>query len=371
MAGRGRRWDGKAQGSIRTRGRWLVPYCFPLPAMRVVRSLWFPVLLAPLQLVAQKTDTIHLFNGDKIVGEMKDLKLGLLRVKTDYMSSVYIEWDQIQTVRTNKRWDIRTRGGAHFSGHIAAAPELDHVYIRTDEDPIHIGLIEIVSLYQLNKRFLARMDGALNAGYSYQRSNELSQLNLNGNATYLGDRGAVSMSFSSITTVQEGLEDNRKQDISGTWEIYLWNDWVVAPAAGAESNTELDLDLRLKLNLSLGNYLVHGVHATDLLGGGLQANRESSSTGTTNDNLEVYLGNRLRVKTYRFPKLMINIDLAGYYGLTIVDRYRASVDLSFQYEVIRDLQLGIQFYEQYDSKPLEGGPPLNDFRVATTVGYTF
>ena len=36
-------------------------------------------LLAPFAVRAQKTDTIHLFNGDRVVGDIKDLKLGLLR----------------------------------------------------------------------------------------------------------------------------------------------------------------------------------------------------------------------------------------------------------------------------------------------------
>jgi hypothetical protein len=33
--------------------------------------------------------------------------------------------------------------------------------------------------------------------------------------------------------------------------------------------------------------------------------------------------------------------------------------------------VGVEFYEQYDSKPLDGGPALNDWRFATSVGYVF
>ena len=113
------------------------------------------------------------------------------------------------------------------------------------------------------------------------------------------------------------------------------------------------------------------MHSTDLLGGGLQANHESSGTGFENDNLELFLGNRLRIKTYNFPELMVNFDLVGYYGLTIEGRYRVSGELEFQYEVFKDFTVGLEFYEQYDSKPLDGGPALNDYRVAATVGYTF
>jgi len=46
-------------------------------------------------------------------------------------------------------------------------------------------------------------------------------------------------------------------------------------------------------------------------------------------------------------------------------------DISFSAKVIGAWKLGIEFYDQYDSKPLVGTEPLNDYRVATTVNYTF
>ena len=140
---------------------------------------------------------------------------------------------------------------------------------------------------------------------------------------------------------------------------------------GAEANTELDLDLRLRANVSLGNYILLTVHSSNLLGGGVQGNLEQSGEGEASENFELFLGDRFRFKTYRFPKAEATIDLAGYYGLTIVDRWRFTATATLRYEVIRDLQLGVEFYEQYDSKPLDGGPELNDYRFATTIGYTF
>src|SRR5436189_153798 len=123
--------------------RAIGPGMFLCSRMPSHRSIAFLLLLVPGLLAAQKTDTIHLFNGDKVVGEMKDLKLGLLRVKTDYMATVYIEWDQVKTVRTDKRWYIRLRNGAYFDGSLAASPQMDHLYVLTNGDSIHVNLIDI------------------------------------------------------------------------------------------------------------------------------------------------------------------------------------------------------------------------------------
>jgi hypothetical protein len=332
-----------------------------------------PLLLAlpAMEASAQKTDTIHLFNGDRIVGEMKDLKLGLLRVSTDYMSTVYIEWDQIQTVRTDKHWYIRMKNGAYFDGDLVASPRSDQLYIVTKTDSIQVHLIDITALYRLSKGIWARMDGNLNAGFSYQKNNRLSQMNLNGNVLYRADHGTVNLTFTSITTVQSEVQDNRKQDVTLTWEQNLWNRWISGVAVGAESNTELDLDLRLRGNLSLGNYVVLAPHTSNLLGGGVQVNRERSGGGEASDNVELFLGDRFRFKAYRFPKAEVTLDLVGYYGLTIADRLRFASTVFLRYEVIKDLLVGLEFYEQFDSRPLDGGPSLNDWRIATTVGYSF
>ena len=335
-----------------------------------LRVLICLLLLLPLTVAAQKTDTIHLFNGDRVVGDIKDLRLGLLRVKTDYMSYVYIEWDQIQTVRTDKRWYIRLRSGAFFDGRLAASPMLDHLYI-VDGDSIHVNLIDITTLYRLNQGIWPRIDGSLNAGYSYQKNNGLSQLNINGSALYRADHSTVNLSFNSITTVQPEVQDNLKQDVTLSLDKNLWARWTAGATAGAESNTELDLDLRLRANLSLGNYVLLATHASNLVGGGVQGNLERSGNGEDSENYELFLGDRFRFKTYRFPKAEVTIDVAGYYGLTIRDRWRYSTSVYLRYEVVKDLQLGIEFYEQYDSRPLDGGPSLNDWRIATTVGYVF
>lgn len=335
------------------------------------RALFTVLMLLPGLLAAQKTDTIQLFKGSRVIGEMKDLKLGLLRVSTDYMGTVYVEWDQIQTVRTDKRWYIRMRNGAYFDGVLAPSPMLDHLYIVRPGDSLHVNLIDITTLYRLNQGIWPRTDGSLNAGYSYQKANDLSQFTLSGSATYRADHGTVSLTFNSITTTQPEVADNRKQDISLTGEQNLWGRWTTGATVGAESNTELGLDLRLRANVNVGNYVLLSVHASNVIGGGVQGNLEQSGGGEASENYELVLGDRFRFKTYRFPKAEVTVDLAGYYGLTIRDRYRFATSVALRYEVIRDLQVGLEFYDQYDSKPLDGGPSLNDYRFAMTLGYIF
>ncbi|MCB0794200.1 MAG: DUF481 domain-containing protein [Flavobacteriales bacterium] len=319
----------------------------------------------------QKNDTIRLFNGDRVVGEIKDLELGLLRVKTDHMGELFIEWDQVASFRSTKQWDLRTRSGMHLIGYVVPSPLMDHQYILSGQDSIHIARLNIVQFTRVQKGLWARMDGSISLGFSYQQANNLVQITAGASVSYTYRKGSIHLSGNSISSEQKDVSDNIKQDLSFSWDRNLRGRWVAGVGVGAERNTELGLDLRQKGNIYGGNLLIQTTHTNDLLSGGVQQNREDNQAGISTDNTEVFLNNRLRIRTYKFPKTDITIDLYGYYGLTIADRFRAQADIKLRYEVVKDLFLGLEFYDQYDSRPLDGGPALNDYRISTTASYTF
>lgn len=89
------------------------------------------VLVLPATALAQKTDTVTVINGDRMVGEMKTLKRGQLEFKTDAMSTVYVEWPKVVTVATEKVFEIELADGRVYFGSLAAGPQ-DSVVIQSD-----------------------------------------------------------------------------------------------------------------------------------------------------------------------------------------------------------------------------------------------
>ena len=55
-------------------------------------------LLFNIASFAQKTDVVTLLNGDKITGEVKYLRVGILTYKTDNMETVSIQWNKIKSI---------------------------------------------------------------------------------------------------------------------------------------------------------------------------------------------------------------------------------------------------------------------------------
>ena len=64
----------------------------------------------------QKTDIIELNNGDKITCEIKELERGKLRCSTDAMGTVYIEWERIVNITTDKTLEVETSQGQRYFG---------------------------------------------------------------------------------------------------------------------------------------------------------------------------------------------------------------------------------------------------------------
>ena len=74
------------------------------------------VLLISTISYAQKTDVITLLNTDRITGDLKSMRSGLLQLSTDNMGTIYIEWDKVEEIHTDKFFQIELDDGRIYFG---------------------------------------------------------------------------------------------------------------------------------------------------------------------------------------------------------------------------------------------------------------
>ena len=67
-----------------------------------------------LSFAGPKTDTVYLYNGDRITGEIKRFEYGVLFFKTDGMGTLNIEFDRIRTFYSTHQFTIQTSSGLRF-----------------------------------------------------------------------------------------------------------------------------------------------------------------------------------------------------------------------------------------------------------------
>jgi len=336
-----------------------------------MRTWLLAFLLLPLTVLAQKTDTIRLYNGDQVVAEIKELRLGLLKLSTYYMSTVYVEWDKVESVRTDKRWILETENGARYTGVLVPDDRKDHVRIVVEGDTIPIRRIDIVEMLRLRNKFIARIDGNLNVGLSYQKVNDLTQLTVDGRATYRNTHSLLTLVFSSIQSDQNDGVRSSKQDLHLQLERTLRRRWSLGVAVGPEQNIQLGTELRLFATGFLGNNFIKSNHFRMQVLGGVQGNAETSVGGNELQSTEVFIGFTANGAAYQTPKFNLTWSAYLYDNLSIADRYRFRTDLTISYEVFKDFTVGLQGYYHVDTEPLDEQGRVDDYRSGVTIGYSF
>lgn len=330
------------------------------------------ICLLHFSLKAQKNDTVYLLNGDRITGEVKKFEYGILTLKTDALQTVSIEYDRIGTVHSAKFFEIRTSAGDRMFGSLAKSHIPATINIITIEDTIPKPIIDIVQMTTIKKSFLKKIDGSVNMGLSYTKASDVFQYNLSSNVSYRTTKYYTNFELSSILTDEKTSDVSRKNDISLGLTRLLPGKWLAGALTKGQQNTELDLAYRWQLGLAMGYDFVR-TNSNRLNGNiGLLANQEKTiDSAIVTQNLEGLLTVLYKWFQYRHPKINVTSSLNFFPSLTVANRYRLEYNLDANFEIIKDLFLGVSLYESFDSKPTGGGSGKNDWGVITSIGYTF
>ena len=69
-------------------------------------------------MATRKTDVVYLNNGDRITGEFKELVQGELKLSTAEMGSIYIKWEGVARIESDKYIEIELRDGRRVFGQL-------------------------------------------------------------------------------------------------------------------------------------------------------------------------------------------------------------------------------------------------------------
>ena len=70
---------------------------------------------------AQKTDSVWIRNGDRIIGEVKSLSRGLLKYSTDDLGTISVEWDKVERISTTTVLEVQLSRDKKLYGHLGQA----------------------------------------------------------------------------------------------------------------------------------------------------------------------------------------------------------------------------------------------------------
>jgi hypothetical protein len=340
------------------------------------------LLLTSTPAFAQKTDVVILINGDRITGEIKGLDRGRLDYSTDDAGRLQIKWDKILRVTSNRYYEVELSSGVKYFGTLASSGADGEVVVElTTSDTLPMA--RVVQIVPVLSRFVDRLKAYLDIGFNLAKANTNLTFTADGEVEYRGPKWGSTFSASTYFQSQSGQEGTTRGKLQLAGVRYLPKRWSGISFVSAEQNEEQRLDLRATFGLG-GAYRISQTNSHELRTAvGAVVTRElysdTTSGGAPADtagyNLEGLVVFSWDAFRFDSPKLDFSTGLTVFPSVSSLGRIRADLNLRIKYEVFSDFNVGLTFWDSFDSRPpaREGEERRvnNDFTVALTIGWSY
>ena len=320
---------------------------------------------------AQRTDVVTLANGDRNTGEIVELDRGRLKFETDDAGTILFEWDKIATVEAARQFEVTTSDGRRFLGSLGRS-SAQSVLIITANDTITLSMSEVTGMIPIGASLWARLDGSIDAGFTYTRSSGIAQFNLNSEITF--HRPAFMLQLTTSDTLIRRSDEEKRDDrgsVDFSYVRYVGRQWFWAGVARFESNESLGLTLRSQLGGWAGLRLVNTNRARFEVGGGAVYNNEDGVDTEPTQNVEGLIGFQGSYYTYDRPKTTVDASVDYFPGLSEWGRHRLQINTAVKRELWKDFFVALNLYDTFDSEPPSPDAERNDVGVVISLGWSY
>ncbi len=152
-------------------------------ACRRVGVVAFVMLLLPSGVTArEKIDVVTLANGDRVTGEIKQLDVGILTLKTHHMGTVEIEWVAVASVESEQSFELTDADGATYYGMVSPTDEGTGFQVLGPDGLYFLGHQQIVRIAQIEDEWWRRWRGYVDLGVVLASANSQQDFTLDASA---------------------------------------------------------------------------------------------------------------------------------------------------------------------------------------------
>lgn len=316
-----------------------------------------------------KADTVFLQNGDRITGEIVELKYGQLRVKTDSLGTVLIEWLDVARIESPYDFVVESTSGARRVGKLAPGSAPGRLQVAGSSE---LAVSEIASIGEIEADFFDRLTGNVSFGFDQTKATDVRSLAFGLNAEYRSEKQIASLdaSFNSSHTSDAGTRNQSAVTLRNEWlrpGDYFWLGLL-----SHETNDAQGIDGRLLAGAARGRYLLRraDMELATFIGAGV-TKEWAAGNGEDSESVEGLLGLRWNVFRFRDPETSVLARLLLLPGISDSGRYRGNAAITLRHEVVRDLFFDLTFQGSYDNEPPSIDAEKTDYTVSTSLGYKF
>lgn len=324
---------------------------------------------------AERNDVVIMKNGDRLTCSVKQLDRGRLRVTTDHMGTVFIDWTHVSSIQAAKTYEVELGSGEALYGSLEAGRADGSLALRTERGVEELPIDRIVYVTEIKRGFFKRLDGSIDFGFNYQKANNDVNYSIGANAMYRTRKNETDLQFNSILSNRNDSPRAFRNVLHGTYTHFLNNRWYAMGLAGAEQNDELGLDLRTSLGGGAGRYIFQTNRSRMSLAGGLTTNREKYITDTSpQTSLEALASVSYDFFIHGDHGTDISSSLTLFPSLTESGRYRAEFNAKYRQEIVTDLFVSLSGWYSFDNKAPIGDDATvkqDDYGLVTSLGWKF
>jgi len=344
-----------------------------LPGLIQRIFFFLAILFLSFPVVGQKTDTLFLYNGDRIIGEVKGLKYDILQFSTTGAGTLKIKWHYVQAINSNKIFEIHLTDGSKYYGSLDSNSIDNNIFQLLPGLKEDFDLHSIAVLIPIKNTFKSRIDGNVDLGFSYTKASNVTNLNFGGSFSYRANQHFTGLKYDLINTVQGNENETaRKQDLKIQYIYFLKNKFFYQAFSQFEQNSELGLESRFNLGSAMGYEFLSTNRSELLLSVGPQVSYEVPlDDEPPRRNFEGIIFGQVKIFRVIDPELDIFIGATYVPSFTIPGRYRVNTDISARIELLSDFFFKLSFYSTFDSDPVAQAASNDDYGISTSVSYTF
>jgi hypothetical protein len=318
-----------------------------------------------------RTDVVTLLNGDHITGEVKNVDRGRLEFKTDDAGTLYLEWDKLANLVSARIVEVVTTQGVRYVGTLGPAA-VKSLAVVSPSGATTLPMSDVALIRTIGRSFWSKLDGSVDAGYSFTRSSGVSQLNLNSDTTYR--QVAARMRLTASATITQQTDDPGRDDrasLDASYLRYPWQRWFIIGAARFESNESVGVELRSQVGGAIGPRLVNTSRAQVALGGGIVVNDERGVDVASVRNVEGFFTFGASYFTYDRPKTNLDVNVQYFPSLSNLGRHRLQVDAALKRELLKDFFVSFNLFDTFDNRPPNPAADRNDVGIVFSLGWSY
>lgn len=332
------------------------------------------MILGPLASFSQaQRDTIIMNDGTVLSGELKTLKSGKLEFDIDNIGIVKIKYDRVRMIKgLSHSYRIETSDRRIYYGQIRRGDKPGTIKIESADSSNVVPLNRVSFITSFNNKTYRIISGYISSGFNYARSSNSGRFNFDGLLRFqsrrLSSEAEATMFLSQTDT--NWVRDRETINLSSFYMLSPW--FSLGGNLKYQRNYELGLARRFQEGFGVMAMLLKKNNFQIRTFTGLVVNQEKSTEGFESPT-QVEIPVNLYLEFFRFsdPNISVSTTQTAYFSLTDAGRVRWDADTRLAWEIISDLELNLQFYHNYDSKPPSVNSRNWDYGIVTGMKFKF